>query len=295
MKQLSYNSEGELLETPDRTISSQATEESVEGSTTRDSNLDQMKSPRVPSTFIDKNESYVYVYLDIRKPGKYVYNLNVSFLFEPFYVGKGIGGRYLSHLGILTEPISKFTYKENKIRKIYEDTNRTDFVIKIMENLSDTKACEFERKFIQAIGRYDLKTGPLTNLTDGGDGMLNLSPEARKRAGQAIAIVQKGNTRRSDVLKGKPASREARELLLKYAHMGLGGAAGRNIPKSKTHKQAISISTKGIPKTLRSACCKLCNSEILFKYASVMSHFKIHNLSSYSEVKIHLSTGNDIV
>ena len=33
---------------------------------------------------------YVYAYLDPRKPGKYSYKgLNVSFLYEPFYIGKG--------------------------------------------------------------------------------------------------------------------------------------------------------------------------------------------------------------
>jgi hypothetical protein len=286
-----------LLESLNEIISSQAPQECDEGSTTRDSSLDQMKSPRAPSTFIDNNESYVYVYLDIRKPGKYSYkNLNVSFLFEPFYIGKGIRNRYLDHLGVLENfSLRKFNYKENKIRKIYQDTQRTDFVIKLTENLSDKDACELERLFIQSIGRYEFQTGPLTNLTDGGDGMLNLSPEARKRAGQAIAVAQLGNTRRSDVLKGKPASKEARELLLKYAYMGLGGAAGRNVPKSETHKRAISIATKGTPKVIRNARCKLCNSEVLFKYASVMSHFKMHNLSSYLEAKIHLSTGNDIV
>jgi len=287
-----------LLETPitNRTISSQATEGSVEGSTTRDSNLDQVKSPRAPSTLIDRNESYVYVYLDIRKPGKYTYTkLNVSFLFEPFYVGKGIGGRYLSHLGILNESIRKGSYKDNKILKIYKDTNRTNFITKIMKGLSDIEACELERKFIQAIGRYDLKTGPLTNLTDGGDGLLNLSAEVRKRAGMAIAITQKGNTRRSDVLKGKPASKEVRELLLSYTYKGLGGAAGKNTPKSESHRLAISENTKGKPKTLREKTCLLCNSRVLFKYASVISHFKQHKVISYKDSLVHLSTGNDIV
>ena len=33
---------------------------------------------------------YNYVYLDPRKPGRYIYDdINVSFLYEPYYVGKG--------------------------------------------------------------------------------------------------------------------------------------------------------------------------------------------------------------
>ena len=42
-------------------------------------------------------ESYVYVYLDPRKPGKFIYN-DFSFEFEPFYVGKGYGDRAFGHL-----------------------------------------------------------------------------------------------------------------------------------------------------------------------------------------------------
>ena len=37
-----------------------------------------------------KNIHYTYIYLDPRKPGKFSYpNLKMSFLYEPFYVGKG--------------------------------------------------------------------------------------------------------------------------------------------------------------------------------------------------------------
>jgi hypothetical protein len=42
------------------------------------------ESPRAPSTVTE--ESYVYIYLDNRRPGKYMYeSLSLSFLHEPFY------------------------------------------------------------------------------------------------------------------------------------------------------------------------------------------------------------------
>ncbi len=43
-----------------------------------------------------KNEYYVYVFLDPRKPGKWEYN-GIIFDFQPFYVGKGKGRRINSH------------------------------------------------------------------------------------------------------------------------------------------------------------------------------------------------------
>lgn len=57
---------------------------------------------------------YLYIYLDPRKPGKFTYSKQVSFLFEPIYVGKGTGDRYLAHI---KECINwNFTETENKIK-----------------------------------------------------------------------------------------------------------------------------------------------------------------------------------
>lgn len=60
MNLLSNNSEGELLGSPIRIISSQATEESVEGSETRESNPERMKSPRAPSTLTSKSKDSLF-------------------------------------------------------------------------------------------------------------------------------------------------------------------------------------------------------------------------------------------
>lgn len=119
---------------------------------------------------------YVYVYLDPRKPGKYVYG-DFQFDYEPFYVGSGQRKRYLSHAkdSVLHRDNSN-PLKSHKILKIIKETSREQLVrliVKIKKNLYLDDAQKLEIKLIQTIGRYDLKTGPLTNLTDGGEGHLN--------------------------------------------------------------------------------------------------------------------------
>jgi hypothetical protein len=110
------------------------------------------------------NNFYIYVYLDPRKPGNFVYG-EYKFDFEPFYVGKGIDDRFKMHL---YESVSKrSTPKLNKIRSIFEQ-KLVPIIIKIYEGLIEVDAYNLESQIIQIIGRCDLIKGPLVNLTDGG-------------------------------------------------------------------------------------------------------------------------------
>ncbi len=113
------------------------------------------------------NRFYVYVYLDPRKPGKYIYG-NYSFDYEPFYIGKGTGYRKTGHL---TESSLKHnSHKNNKIKKILKDTNEQPEIITLKNNLLEQDAFNLEIKLVALIGRKNLNTGPLTNLTDAGEG-----------------------------------------------------------------------------------------------------------------------------
>lgn len=116
---------------------------------------------------------FVYVYLDPRKLGLYVYG-NFTFNYEPFYVGKGKNKRDLDHINEAKYEKRNYNpHKNRKIRKILNE-NLTPIILRLSENLSDEDAQKLEIQLISSIGRFDLKRGPLTNLTDGGDGSSNI-------------------------------------------------------------------------------------------------------------------------
>jgi len=114
---------------------------------------------------------YVYVYLDPRKNGEYKYK-DHEFDYEPFYVGKGKNDQCLYHLTESTFNFNKGNQlKLNKIRKIKKETGENPIIVKIKENLLESESFDLETELIKKIGRIDLGTGPLTNLTDGGEGL----------------------------------------------------------------------------------------------------------------------------
>lgn len=135
------------------------------------------------------NKFYVYAYLDPRKPGKYVYG-DYSFDYEPFYIGKGGTKRQLKRHLFETKNRTKNSLKYRKIQSILK-FGLIPITKKILENIKEDKAFSLEEKLIKIIGRIDLKTGPLTNLKDGGiGGQSNPSSLTRKK----LSVATKGKT-----------------------------------------------------------------------------------------------------
>jgi hypothetical protein len=130
-----------------------------------------------------ENRFYTYCYLDPRRPGNYFYEgFDFCFLYEPFYIGRGCDDRYTEHLREVINNNTKITnrIKSGKIKNILNE-NMLPFIIKLDINISKMESIEKEIDYIRLIGRLDLKTGPLSNLTSGGEGgMLDMSPELRK-------------------------------------------------------------------------------------------------------------------
>lgn len=136
-----------------------------------------------------ENIYYVYVYLDPRKPGKYIYG-NYKFNYEPFYIGKGKDKRITCHL---FEKNSNNKLKFNKIQKIKRESKKGVIISKLKSNLLENDAFILETNLILNIGRIDLKTGPLTNLTDGGEGSSNCIFTKERCKNISNALINGGN------------------------------------------------------------------------------------------------------
>jgi hypothetical protein len=98
-----------------------------------------------------KRPFYVYIIFDWRG--------------APRYVGKGKGTRWLHHEQLLD---LNNRFKTGVIKRTIAVLGEVP-KIKIRENLTEKEAFELEIILIKTIGRYP--NGPLTNLTNGGDGV----------------------------------------------------------------------------------------------------------------------------
>ena len=180
--------------------------------------------------------AYVYIYFD---PRDYV----------PFYVGIGVSKRrHLYHLHeAMSRPKSHKTnnpVKFNKIKKIL-DRGEQPIIQKVAEDLSWEEAGFLEMFLIKTIGRRDKKEGPLTNLTDGGDGTKG---HIYKHSEETKRKISEGTKGKSGWLKGKKMPEEMREKL-KAARKKNPESPAKGKKWSEEAKRRLSESRKGVPKS----------------------------------------------
>ena len=132
-------------------------------------------------------EYYVYVYLDKERTGKFIY-LDLTFDYEPFYVGKGKNDR--CYKGIRDK---KKSIKVSRIKSMLDKGNYP-LIVKLYTELSNDESFKLEIETIKKIGRINDNTGPLTNMTDGGTGGLGLrhSPEWKSILSKPIIQYKEG-------------------------------------------------------------------------------------------------------
>lgn len=116
----------------------------------------------------DDTRFYVYLYLDPERNA------------EPIYVGKGCGRRYKHHLTRTDKhPLT------HRLRKML--SNNVEPIIEVFDGFTEEEALVIESQIIAEIGRKNLGSGSLLNLTDGGErnGNKIVSEETRQKQSAA--------------------------------------------------------------------------------------------------------------
>jgi hypothetical protein len=182
------------------------------------------------------NDFYVYIYLDPRKPGIYKYG-KYKFDYEPFYVGKGKGNRLID-----------FNHRSGWCKSKLKSLNYKPIIIAKRSKLSVLDAYIFEQRLINTIGRADLNKGPLTNMTDGGEGPINLIKTEQHKKNIAKALMGK----KYSVIRCKNISEGLKNLHRKSSHtketkqkIGLSKLGKKRLPFSDEWKENMSESHKG--------------------------------------------------
>lgn len=129
------------------------------------------------------NDFYVYVYLDQRFKGNYVYK-DIVFPFKPFYVGKGTRRRSKVHT--CPSLLKSKTLKSSIIKAIKREIGELPINLIAFDNLTEKKALQIEKKLIKHFGRADMKTGILANHTDGGEGVSGYKFEKPPKAPKPV-------------------------------------------------------------------------------------------------------------
>lgn len=104
---------------------------------------------------------------------------------EPFYIG-------ISNVNDEYKRAYKKTCRNKHWTNIIKTTNYDVEIL--IDDLTIEKAKEKEKEFISLYGRADLGTGCLVNLTDGGDGVLNMNENSELRNKLSKAAIGKKMT-----------------------------------------------------------------------------------------------------
>jgi group I intron endonuclease len=119
---------------------------------------------------------------------------------QPFYIGIGTDKKYYR------------AYSSTKRNPLWNNiVKNSAYEVEIfMDDLTWEQACEKEKELISLYGRKNTNTGILCNMTDGGEGTLNIQFSQERR--KSISIRNLGNTYGS-LTKGRTHTEDARRKM----------------------------------------------------------------------------------
>lgn len=163
---------------------------------------------------------------------------------EPFYIGIGKD--------------IKRAYISKRRNPLWNNiVNKTEYEVQILfEDVTREFACEKEMELIQLYGRFDLGTGILANMTDGGEHNKGRNPWNKGKTGvyseETKARMSEKNFGNS-YHKGKPHSEETKDKISKSKKGVPSGRKGQKVSdEEKERLRSINIGNtyrKGKPHT----------------------------------------------
>lgn len=194
---------------------------------------------------------YNYIYLDPRKPGKYVYE-TMCFLYEPIYIGKGKNNRMYNHITYFKnkkyDKINSILY--NKLQKIY-NLDLEPIIISFNNSIDEMYVYNIEAQLINEIGTIDgetIKRGPLCNFC-----IDNRPPNHKGKSYYEIYGIEKAKEqliKRAKLqqnvggyFKNHKHSEETKKLISQKTTGILNGMYGK--PHNDITKEKISLANKG--------------------------------------------------
>jgi hypothetical protein len=164
-----------------------------------------------------------YVYVLFREDGR------------PFYVGKGRDGRWLSHEKHAREGAKGPRFEIiRRIQRAHTDVPK----VKLHEGLTTELALQYEIALIAAIGRKP--HGPLVNLTAGGDGLVDPTPEAREALRRHATARFSGKPQSAEHIAARIAPLTNRKQPIDVVNARIERQRGRRNP-------ALSVAKRGKP------------------------------------------------
>lgn len=208
---------------------------------------------------------------------------------QPFYIGIGSDKNYF-----------RANQKTSSKRNSYwvNIVSKTDYEVEILlDDLTWQEACEKEKEFIALYGRKDNNTGILSNMTDGGEGVLNvnvsditrakLSELGKKRKGITFTEEHKNNLslakKRSKTI---PPSRKGSKMSADVINRVIKTRKNNNIGRKQIYqydleKNLINIFTHGdnvletYPNFSKGNINMVCRGERKLAYNFIWSYTKL--------------------